>query len=297
MKSLQNIALFMLDLVAVREGGTVAEALAIALRTAQHAERLGFKRYWLAGLTPAKSSPRMPPPWRVPFFNPDILRTLHEPRRTLLRKRHLHHQRRRAVLVRPAVERHRHVSAGPARCPSGFQGFRSISTYTARTAGKSRRLHKPRKKRRPMSAPTREAMPLLRWGAGLGYAGLVPFVALAVATWLAPPAYRAHAAHALLAYGATIASFLGAIHWGLAMREPRTPQPGSFVWGVFPSLVAWVALLLPLSQGLVTLALLLGICLAVDWRSYPAYGRKWLTMRLHLTLVAGVCLLAGAGAA
>lgn len=38
----------MLDLVAVREGGTVAEALAISLRTAQHAERLGFARYWLA---------------------------------------------------------------------------------------------------------------------------------------------------------------------------------------------------------------------------------------------------------
>ncbi len=38
----------MLDLVAVREGGTVAQALAIALRTAQHAESLGFKRYWLA---------------------------------------------------------------------------------------------------------------------------------------------------------------------------------------------------------------------------------------------------------
>jgi luciferase family oxidoreductase group 1 len=34
--------------VAVREGGTVADALAIALRTAQHAERLGFTRYWLA---------------------------------------------------------------------------------------------------------------------------------------------------------------------------------------------------------------------------------------------------------
>lgn len=38
----------MLDLVAVREGGTVAEALAIAVRTAQHAESLGFERYWLA---------------------------------------------------------------------------------------------------------------------------------------------------------------------------------------------------------------------------------------------------------
>ncbi|MHB1198372.1 MAG: LLM class flavin-dependent oxidoreductase [Polaromonas sp.] len=48
MKTLQHIALSMLDLVAVREGGTVAEALAISLRTAQHAERLGFARYWLA---------------------------------------------------------------------------------------------------------------------------------------------------------------------------------------------------------------------------------------------------------
>ena len=38
----------MLDLVAVREGGTVAQALALALRTAQHAEQLGFTRYWLA---------------------------------------------------------------------------------------------------------------------------------------------------------------------------------------------------------------------------------------------------------
>ena len=37
-------ALSMLDLVAVREGGTVADALQIALRTAQHAEKLGFAR-------------------------------------------------------------------------------------------------------------------------------------------------------------------------------------------------------------------------------------------------------------
>ncbi|MDH5206170.1 MAG: LLM class flavin-dependent oxidoreductase, partial [Hylemonella sp.] len=48
MKALNQIALSMLDLVAVREGGTVADALAIALRTAQHAESLGFTRYWLA---------------------------------------------------------------------------------------------------------------------------------------------------------------------------------------------------------------------------------------------------------
>jgi luciferase family oxidoreductase group 1 len=48
MKALQDIRLSLLDLVAVREGGTVADALAIARRTAQHAESLGFTRYWLA---------------------------------------------------------------------------------------------------------------------------------------------------------------------------------------------------------------------------------------------------------
>ena len=38
----------MLDLVAVREGSSVSEAIAIALQTAQHVEQLGFTRYWLA---------------------------------------------------------------------------------------------------------------------------------------------------------------------------------------------------------------------------------------------------------
>jgi luciferase family oxidoreductase group 1 len=38
----------MLDLVAVREGASVSEAIATALQTAQHAEHLGFTRYWLA---------------------------------------------------------------------------------------------------------------------------------------------------------------------------------------------------------------------------------------------------------
>jgi luciferase family oxidoreductase group 1 len=38
----------MLDLVAVREGATVADALALALRTARHVEALGFTRYWMA---------------------------------------------------------------------------------------------------------------------------------------------------------------------------------------------------------------------------------------------------------
>ncbi|MDP1645273.1 MAG: LLM class flavin-dependent oxidoreductase [Thiobacillus sp.] len=48
MTTLADTKLSMLDLVAVREGGNVADALRIALRTAQHVESLGFTRYWLA---------------------------------------------------------------------------------------------------------------------------------------------------------------------------------------------------------------------------------------------------------
>ena len=40
--------LSMLDLVPVREGASIADALWQAQRTAQHAESLGFNRYWVA---------------------------------------------------------------------------------------------------------------------------------------------------------------------------------------------------------------------------------------------------------
>ena len=42
------IPLSVLDLVTVREGGTVAQALAITVETARAAERAGYKRYWVA---------------------------------------------------------------------------------------------------------------------------------------------------------------------------------------------------------------------------------------------------------
>ncbi|MDR0479580.1 MAG: LLM class flavin-dependent oxidoreductase [Burkholderiaceae bacterium] len=47
-KPLHEIDFSMLDLVPVREGHTVAEALGNMLSTARHVEQLGFTRYWLA---------------------------------------------------------------------------------------------------------------------------------------------------------------------------------------------------------------------------------------------------------
>ena len=135
------------------------------------------------------------------------------------------------------------------------------------------------------------------WARGLGFGGLVPFVGLAAALWVAPPGSRPFVGLALLAYSAVIASFLGAIHWGLLMREAPAPPVLSWVWGVVPSLLGWVAVLLGHAQGLVLMAALLWACWAVDRALYPRHRvQAWLPMRLQLTLVASVSCLAGAAA-
>lgn len=139
----------------------------------------------------------------------------------------------------------------------------------------------------------------------LGYAGLIPFVAAAVASHgpaaFAPAAQAAPSAPialmALVGYGATIAAFLGGVHWGLAFRE-AAPPTARLAWGVTPPLLAWVAVMLPAASGLVLLAVTLVLALIVDRRVYPTLGLQgWLPMRLHLTAVAALCCLVGALAA
>ena len=128
----------------------------------------------------------------------------------------------------------------------------------------------------------------------LGYAGLLPFGALAMALWWPGGVHQGPLAFALLAYGATIASFLGAIHWGLAMRA-EADSGVLYLWGVIPSLWAWVALLAPVAWGLLLLALLLLTCYVVDRRVYPHHqGQGFLPMRLRLTGVAAASCIAGA---
>ncbi len=91
----------------------------------------------------------------------------------------------------------------------------------------------------------------------LGPAGLIPFAGLALASLLGWPG----AVPALIAYGATILAFLGAVHWGLALGAPEAERGADLArlgLGVVPALLGWVALLLPpsLALGLLALAIL-----------------------------------------
>lgn len=126
----------------------------------------------------------------------------------------------------------------------------------------------------------------------IGYAGLIPFICLSAVSVFFHGIHQSAILFSLLAYGATIISFLGAVHWGLAMREDQ-PNRTSIIWGVVPSLLAWVSLIVDTRWGLGIQFTTLWICFFVDFKRYPAFGvSQWLNMRFRLTVIAGICLAA-----
>ena len=125
----------------------------------------------------------------------------------------------------------------------------------------------------------------------IGYSGLIPFIGLSAMSVLWRDILHSAVMFSLLGYGATIISFLGAIHWGLAMREEQ-PDHIAIIWGVIPSLVAWCSLIVDTYWGLAIQVITLWVCFFVDYKRYPQFGvSEWLSMRLQLTVIAGVCLV------
>ena len=131
----------------------------------------------------------------------------------------------------------------------------------------------------------------------LGHAGAVPCVLGAVLVWLVDARAHPYAVQMLATYAAVVLSFLGAIHWGLAMRLGAAAPVSLWGWGVAPALLAWVGAMMLPHAGLVLLGLGLVACYLVDRRVYPRHGLAgWLTLRFRLTAVAALaCFLGAAG--
>jgi Protein of unknown function (DUF3429) len=135
----------------------------------------------------------------------------------------------------------------------------------------------------------------------LGYAGLVPFIVLAVLLWLVREAHAAAwLSIALTGYAACVASFLGAIHWGAAFSLGDSEdasllafQKRHIIWGVTPSILSWITLLMPAYAGLPLMGLVLVACYLVDRQIYPNVWRPWLTLRFRLTVVAVISCVVG----
>jgi hypothetical protein len=146
----------------------------------------------------------------------------------------------------------------------------------------------------------------------LGLLGLIPFLACAylACAWHTPAESRALIA--LIAYGAVILSFLGGVHWGFALTEPRpslgglTPMPAQrdpahrprIALGVLPSLIGWVALMTAVlvPAPVIALCILIAGFLATNIGEHSAYRRGWvpgryLWLRWFLTVVVVALLI------
>jgi hypothetical protein len=133
-----------------------------------------------------------------------------------------------------------------------------------------------------------------RW---LGLAGLIPFFATIFLAAYGPEELEGFAMAALGTYGAVILSFLGAVHWGLALADPAGRGAlGRLLLGVLPALVAWVALLLEPGHSLLALGLGIlgtaGVETLANRRGLLPPG--YLALRWVLSIGAATCLLAGA---
>jgi hypothetical protein len=142
-----------------------------------------------------------------------------------------------------------------------------------------------------MSAPGRPEDPLPPGASALGYGSLVPFAAAVIGIVLLDGEMRALAARALLAYGAVILSFLGAVHWGLVLARPAADTARRLLGGVLPALAGWVALLLPTRFGLALLVIAFGAFWLYEHRVLGAgfLPPSYLGLRRDLTL--GACAL------
>jgi hypothetical protein len=148
----------------------------------------------------------------------------------------------------------------------------------------------------------------------LGYGGLIPFIVCAILVQAAPTPFDFVGAESLAAYGAVICSFLGAIHWGANFRHlgnvadsahlasagdvggSRWFARNAWIWGVIPSLVAWLALHVYIPVGLLMLAAMLLVQRGIDQNTYQYYFSskaalgEFMVMRTRLTVIATLCL-------
>jgi hypothetical protein len=123
----------------------------------------------------------------------------------------------------------------------------------------------------------------------LGFAGLIPFVFLSVACWVVHPGWLGYFIKAQLFYGIAILSFLGGLHWGVALMlkdRPAGEIKRALLWGVMPSIFAWCSMI---DVGIGFLVQMIGFVAAyqVDKRLYAHYELPdwFLVLRLQLTRI------------
>jgi hypothetical protein len=134
----------------------------------------------------------------------------------------------------------------------------------------------------------------------LGYAGVLPFVLLFLGLWLNLEIFFLddhQLAYWLLIYAAVILSFLGAVHWGVALAASAEIAPAIvkrlYIYSVVPSLLAWLVFLLPLQLAFFSMASLIISAYIMDKLFlFNLLKTQYQQLRLHLTVAVSILLIA-----
>jgi len=129
----------------------------------------------------------------------------------------------------------------------------------------------------------------------LGVAGLAPFLGLALASVMIEGYLRTEVQFALIAYGAVILSFLGGVHWGVALAIPGELNWTRLGLSVVPPLIGWISLILSSPKAGVLLTIAFTMMLVIDLRivSYGVFPKWYGRLRWPLTVIAALCVLGG----
>jgi Protein of unknown function (DUF3429) len=140
--------------------------------------------------------------------------------------------------------------------------------------------------------------------------GMLPFLFLGLIVLL-HPLEAPVAVQLLISYGAVVLSFIGAVHWGFALRDTAHPVGGEplppavlgaerqlLMFGVVPAIIGWVALAVALhftAPALALFLLLVGFFLTVVvetiGRGRNVVAGNYLALRWGASIVVLIVLL------
>ncbi|PYD74248.1 DUF3429 domain-containing protein [Novacetimonas hansenii] len=140
----------------------------------------------------------------------------------------------------------------------------------------------------------------------MGIASLIPIIGCTCAIIFLSPTVTPRMLEVTVGYGAVMLSFMGAVHWGLALETPAIITPGQeagktntyrLLLGSVPAGIGWLALCAAMFHELAALLMLMagfGGMLVVErvaWRK-GAMPRGYMTLQWIIVTVVEVCLLA-----
>ena len=127
-----------------------------------------------------------------------------------------------------------------------------------------------------------------------GLGGTIPFVFLSIGVYVFPYEWKLIALYNLLNYSVIVLSFLGAVHWGVAIYG-KNKNSKVYVWSVIPALASWF-ILMGFTTDYIIIILFLILCFAVTYYVDLLSTRKsifpawYLRLRKFFTIVVFICL-------